>query len=514
MIRKPPKGKSLAEVKPELAKEWHPTKNGDLTPFDVYSSSGKKVWWKCEKGDDHEWFMTPNDRTSKRKRGCSICSGKKVVLSNSLAITHPDIAKEWHPMKNGEMTPYDITIGSHKKVWWKCEKGIDHEWEAPSYNRLRANCPICSGQKTVESNTLLFKYPEIASKWHPTKNGKLKPSEIYYSSMKKIWWKCDKGDDHVFNSTVRNFVISGPSYCPICTGRKAVFSNCLATLFPDIANQWNSTMNGELTPFGVVPFSNKKVWWKCDKGIDHIWKTTIAHRQNRGCPYCSNQKVSITNCLATTYPDIAKEWHPSMNGGLTPFIVLPGTEKKVWWKCKKGDDHIWKAYINIRTRGTSCPYCTLTPQSRQELTITFELKQFFDIDPKGFKIRINGKVLSIDIFLQELNLGIEFDGSYWHKGKRELDKLKTERLEDDGFKIMRIREEPLKVITEIDIISKTPFNAKEVTNNILMHIIEAYSLDAKRNQKIEEYLLKKEIQNEKGLDTYIDKILTEKAVKK
>jgi hypothetical protein len=34
MARKPPKGKSLAEVNPQLAKEWHPTKNGDLTALD------------------------------------------------------------------------------------------------------------------------------------------------------------------------------------------------------------------------------------------------------------------------------------------------------------------------------------------------------------------------------------------------------------------------------------------------------------------------------------------------
>ena len=28
------KKKSLAETHPEVAKQWHPTKNGNLTPFD------------------------------------------------------------------------------------------------------------------------------------------------------------------------------------------------------------------------------------------------------------------------------------------------------------------------------------------------------------------------------------------------------------------------------------------------------------------------------------------------
>jgi hypothetical protein len=76
---------------------------------------------------------------------------------------------------------------------------------------------------------------------------------------------------------------------------------------------------------------------------------------------------------------------------------------------------------------------------------------------------------------------------------------------------MRIREEPLLAITDIDVISKKPFNAKDVTNNILKHIIEFYSLDAKRIRRIEKYISKENIQNEKGLDSYIDMILTEKA---
>ncbi len=156
-----------------------------------------------------------------------------------------------------------------------------------------------------------------------------------------------------------------------------------------------------------------------------------------------------------------------------------------------------------------------TPQSRQELTITFELIQFFkDINPKGFKTRVNGNYKSIDIYIPEFQLGIEFDGNYWHKDKRALDKLKTEQLEEKGFEIFRIREEPLKRIFEDDIMSKQPFNGKQVTNDILTQIMSRYTLDAKKITKIESYIAKKELQNEKGLDKYIDMILTEKAEKK
>ena len=72
MPRKPPVGKSLAEVNPALAKEWHPTKNGDLTPMDVFPKSSVIVWWKCSKG--HEWEAIISNRARKSKgTGCTSC---------------------------------------------------------------------------------------------------------------------------------------------------------------------------------------------------------------------------------------------------------------------------------------------------------------------------------------------------------------------------------------------------------------------------------------------------------
>ena len=290
----------------------------------------------------------------------------------------------------------------------------------------------------------------------------------------------------------------------------------MATIRPEIAAEWHPTKNKGLTPEQIAPQSGRKVWWQCKKNPEHVWKTGVNNRFNgNGCPYCLGRKVTEQTSLLALNPEIAKQWHPNLNGEKTTYNVTRGSDKSYWWKCDKGENHEWEVSINSRTSQNSrCPYCTLTPQSRQELTITFELIQFFKINPKGFKTRVQGKLWTIDIYIPELKLGIEFDGNYWHKDKRALDKLKTKKLEEDGFSIMRVRQAPLKAITDIDIISKIPFNGKVVTNEILKHIIQAYSLELKRIKKIEKYLLKENIQNEKGLDAYIDMILTEKAIKK
>ena len=151
--------------------------------------------------------------------------------------------------------------------------------------------------------------------------------------------------------------------------------------------------------------------------------------------------------------------------------------------------------------------------------ITFELIQFFkEINPRGYKALISGKVRSLDIYLPKLNLGIEFDGAYFHKEKAAKDKLKTLQFKKEGFNIFRVRqqskENKLMKLTKNDIISNHPYNGKEIVNNVLKQIMKMYELDAKKIVKIESYILKKELQNEKGLDKYIEMILTEKANKK
>jgi len=501
----------LATTNPDLASQWHPTRNGDLTPKNLVEGSVKKVWWKCDKEDDHEWQSTIVNRS--KGNGCSVCSGKTVVKSNCLATTHPEIAKQWHSTLNGDLTPFNITVGSGEKVWWKCDKGEDHEWEA-RIEKGGIGCAICNGKKVVKSNRLATTHPDLAKKWHPTKNGNLTSFDITAGSNKTIWWKCDKGYDHEWETSVNNFTRKEQK-CPICLNQIVVKSNCLATTYPELAKQWHPSKNGNLTPFDITAGSNKTIWWKCDKGEDHEWNVASSHRINgRNCPICSGHKTVLSTSIVTTHIKVAKQWHPTLNGTLKPYQFSLGSNKKVWWKCDKGEDHVWHTVIASRNH-SDCPFCTLTPQSKQELTITFELMKLFkNIDPKGLKTKLEGRLRAIDIYIPKLNLCIEFDGSYWHKDKRDIDKIKSEMLLQEGFKLIRVREEPLKKIYDTDLISKKPYNGKQVTNDLLSVILSLFNLETKLVSKIKEYQSKDSLQNEKGLDKYIDKILSEKTEKK
>lgn len=196
--------------------------------------------------------------------------------------------------------------------------------------------------------------PEIAAEWHQTKNKNLLPSQVSSSNMNKVWWQCKNG--HEWEATICSRVAGRG--CPVCAGRM-VFTgyNDLASRFPEIAQEWHPTKNGNLNPADVVYGSGKKVWWLCPEG--HEYFASINGRtckRHHGCPFCSkHRKIPGFNDLATKYPDIAAEWHPTKNGSLTAEDVTAGSKKKVWWQCKEG--HEWQASIGSRTSGKGCPVC-------------------------------------------------------------------------------------------------------------------------------------------------------------
>ena len=341
---------------PELVKEWHPTKNGNLKPNQVSFGVDTKVWWICDKG--HEYEAAIAKRTGD-KTNCPYCSNQKVLVGyNDLESQFPETAKEWHPIKNKELKPSEISYGSNKKVWWRCDKG--HEWRTTVSKRIseKTNCPYCANKKVLEGfNDLTTTHPELSKQWHPTKNKDLTPSQVVAGSNKKVWWMCDKG--HEWEASVFNRTKENNNNCPYCSNRKILKGyNDLATTHTELSKQWHPNKNKDLTPSNVFAGSNTKVWWICDKG--HEWKAFVYSRvlNNTNCPYCSNKRVlEGYNDLATKYPELSKQWHSTKNKDLTPSQVVAGSNKKVWWMCDKG--HEWEASITNRTRlKRGCPYCS------------------------------------------------------------------------------------------------------------------------------------------------------------
>ena len=284
----------------DILRRWDP--DNELTPEDISYGSPKKVKWICEK--KHRWEASPNKMTRRTSSGCPYCAGQKVLVGfNDLQFVFPEIAKEWNYEKNGELNPDQIVAHSNRKVWWLCPRG--HEYEAAvswrtSINRKR-NCPYCANKKVLKGfNDLATVCPDVASEWHPSKNGKLRPDEVLSSSTKKCWWLCPKG--HTYQASLNNRVHAGKQNtgCPICSGHIVLEGyNDLQTLFPLISKEWHPTKNRGIKPKDIIPGSHKKYWWLCPVGHEYQASPDNRTKNNRtGCPICAQQ-------LQTSFPEQA-----------------------------------------------------------------------------------------------------------------------------------------------------------------------------------------------------------------
>jgi hypothetical protein len=346
---------SLSARFPGIAMEWHPTKNGALRPEDVLPSSTKRRWWRCSINPAHEWETTVWLRT-KENTNCPVCCGSFLSPEVAFAATHPHVALEWHPTKNGDLKPDQMRAGSDRRVWWQCSRDKTHEWRAIIGNRSRGHaCPMCSGRVATAKTSLLALHPEVAALWHPTKNGALTPDKVKPNAKKKVWWRCAANPKHEWQA-----VPKGMGRCPICVGKKVTSSNSLAGAAPAISAEWHPTRNGDLDPRSLYQYSLVRAWWRCALDPTHEWESTIASRVKNGtrCPFCAGRAAGPTTSLAALYPDVAVEWHPEKNAPLSPGDVVPGASAKVWWRCRLG--HEWQGRVYERTKlGGGCRLCFL-----------------------------------------------------------------------------------------------------------------------------------------------------------
>ena len=499
---------SLAEARPDLAKEWNYEKNGGLKPEDVSCGSNKKVWWKLpyDVPDDYpvehlrgkhfefEWIALIGDRNSKNL-GCPFLSGQSVWNGfNDLASVRPDLAKQWHPTKNGNLRPTEVAVNSMKKVWWLFSydvpmsysvkhlrgKHYDFEWNTTVANRSKGNgCPFFNGHAVWSGfNDLQTVNPELAKQWHPTKNGNLKPTEVTANSNKKVWWllpyddpKTGKHFDFEWRASIHNRNFG--SGCPCLNGQTICKGfNDLATINPELAAQWHPTKNGDLKPTDITSGSKKKVWWlfpyddpKTGKHFDFEWQASVNNRtkHNSCCPFLNGRAVwEGFNDLQTVNPKLAKQWHPTRNGSLKPTQVTEKSGIMVWWlfpydapKTGKHFDFEWKSKVVNRNSGCGCPYLTTykgeeyIKQYLQKNNIVFNTQQkFSDLLGTG-----DGQ-LSYDFSIPDEKYGyilIEYNGIQHYeavdyfggeeqfKKQKEHDKRKRDYAKKHGYKLITVK---------------------------------------------------------------------------
>lgn len=405
---------SLLEKCPDLCLEWHPTKNVGKKPSDYSPGSIESVYWLCSLCGNV--WEAPIYRRARRHSGCPQCASERSTSFPEQAIcfylsqTTETINRYVENKKEIDIflpllkagVEYDGLAyhkdddGKVKDGYFK-EKGIKiihvkeiksgqeskilddlvlYSYKNSDYSNIGVAVKLVFqllGLPSIDidiekdrnkirenyitlrkKNSIISKRPELEKEWDYERNGKIRPEFISYSSASICSWICPKG--HRYKARVYNrYKGTG---CNICENKVlSIGDNDLLTKYPNLAKEWIPELNDGLLSSKVIAGGHKSWNWECPK-CSHVYSAPILKRaKGSGCPYCSNHKLfKGYNDIAQRYPELVKEWHPTLNGDLKPEDVIDGSERIVWWLCPICNKP-YQARVCNRIRGTACKRC-------------------------------------------------------------------------------------------------------------------------------------------------------------
>lgn len=137
---------------------------------------------------------------------------------------------------------------------------------------------------------------------------------------------------------------------------------------------------------------------KCKDYPKTSWSTILS---GKGCGVCKGIQVGERHNLAFQRPDIAKEWHKTLNKDLTSRDITCGSHEKAWWRCPRGHEYLSVIYSRTNS-GNGCPICA---NEQKESKVASELKTYilgkYDSkeEHKPFRNPETNYPLSYDIYI-------------------------------------------------------------------------------------------------------------------
>lgn len=277
---------SLSYKYPKLAEEWHPVKNGNLTPVDVAGQSHMKVWWLGKCG--HEWEAVIKNRV-RENAGCPECS-KWLHTSFPEQAIYFYVSKQFDIVINNEKPKLDgfgrfsldVYVPSIKTAieydgqrWHSAKQAQDRDARKDDaclkagITLFRIREPGCPDYKGCSANLIVREHATTF--------------ESLDNAIVSLLLKLGVTQESIDVDTFRDEIAINELM------RRERTKNSIATLYPDVAAQWDYEKNGNNKPWMYTPSSKLRAWWMCPKG--HGYQMRISHRCNgHGCSTCWNEK--------------------------------------------------------------------------------------------------------------------------------------------------------------------------------------------------------------------------------
>jgi very-short-patch-repair endonuclease len=359
----------------EKSQYWS-SKNGDITPRDVYKKSSKKYWFDCTVCE-HSFNMQLIDVTN-HDQWCSYCSNKKLcddIVCNACfekSFASHEKSQYWSS-KNGHVTPREVFKSSNNKYWFDCTV-CEHSFNTQLNSVTKGCwCSYCSNRKLCDDvgcNACFeksFATNEKSQFWS-SKNDHITPRQLFKSSDNKCWFDCTVCK-HSFDMKL-NSVMSG-NWCSYCSNRKLCNDTGCNTCFERSfasheKSQFWSSKNDDITPRQVFKSSNNKYWFDCTV-CKHSFNTQLNNvMAGRWCSYCSNQKlcdnVDCNTCFEKSFASHEKnQYWSSKNNDITQREVFKSSNNKYWFDCTVCK-HSFNTQLDYVITGKWCSYCSYPPK--------------------------------------------------------------------------------------------------------------------------------------------------------
>ena len=238
--------------------------------------------------------------------------------------------------KDNPLPPNEIGYNSSLKVKWVCEYG-HIVYESP-YNRIRRGyCPICG---KLRKGSFAQNYPELAKMW--SKNNKSTAEETPPTYTGIVLWQCRHGHEWARRISLQIKLQT----CPYCEQEEKNFFE----YHPEMLEQWDEELNGNIDTKTVMPYSNKKYHWICENGHRYQAAPEYLMRKKSRCPTC--------NSAGFNQSDIVDEWHPTKNGNKLPFDYSKKSQHNAWFICSKcGQEYMSRIDARVSRKTDKCPNC-------------------------------------------------------------------------------------------------------------------------------------------------------------
>ena len=360
----------------------------------------------------------------------------------------------------------------HKDKKYYCRKCGTELFARNKTRKTKLNNSKSFEQWCIENNRR-----DVLDRWDYELND-CKPSEICYSTHKKIYFKCPRGLHKSELKNLNHFTKGqeGSINCITCNSFAQWGIDNLGEDFLEKYWDWDKNNELDINPWKISYACKNKIYIKCQNKIHHesylIICSSFSLQENR-CHYCTNRygKVHPLDSLGTLYPKSLKVW--SNKNKKSPYEYSPWSSQLVWWKCPEGKHEDYRRIIsNSNTYDFRCPECQyskgeevisnyfinkglikISQEEFNQLNNEDNDNENYYIPQKEFEglIGLGGGLLSYDFYLPKLNLLIEYQGRQHERylpglhetyddflKQLEHDRLKKEYTEKNNIKLLEI----------------------------------------------------------------------------